>query len=69
MNVLILNGSPRPHGNTSAMVQAFAEEAAAAGHEVHAVQIGNKDVRGCKNCDACRKTLNHSRVHSPMLAS
>lgn len=58
MNVLILNGSPRPHGNTSAMVQAFAEEAAAAGHEVHAVQIGNKDVRGCKNCDACRKTLN-----------
>lgn len=58
MEVLILNGSPRPDGNTSAMAKAFAEEAKAAGHQVSLIQIGNKDIRGCKNCDACRSTLN-----------
>lgn len=58
MNVLILNGSPRPNGNTSAMAKAFAEEAKTTGHQVNLIQIGNKDIRGCKNCDACRKTLN-----------
>lgn len=27
MNIVILNGSPRPNGNTAAMVEAFAEGA------------------------------------------
>ena len=62
MNILILNGSPRPHGNTAALANAFAEEAAAKGHQVHLVQIGNKDIRGCKNCDACRSTRNGNCV-------
>lgn len=62
MNVLILNGSPRPRGNTAAMAAAFEEGAAAAGHRVTVKQIGNKDIRGCKNCDACRGTLNGSCV-------
>lgn len=57
MNILILNGSPRPNGNTAALANTFAEEAKVAGHQVHLVQIGNKDIRGCKNCDACRATL------------
>ena len=26
MKILVFNGSPRPHGNTAAMVEAFAEE-------------------------------------------
>lgn len=58
MNVLILNGSPRPKGNTAAMAAAFEEGATAAGHRVTVKQIGNKDIRGCKNCDACRGELN-----------
>lgn len=62
MNVLVINGSPRPNGNTAKMVNAFAEEAVAAGHKVSVVQIGNKDIRGCKNCDACRRTLNGNCV-------
>ncbi|MCD8188638.1 MAG: flavodoxin family protein [Clostridiales bacterium] len=62
MNVLILNGSPRPNGSTAVLANAFAGEAAARGHQVHLVQIGNKDIRGCKNCDACRSTLNGSCV-------
>lgn len=58
----MLNGSPRPHGNTAALVKVFAEEAAKAGHQLSAFQIGNKDIRGCKNCDACRAALNGSCV-------
>ena len=33
MNILILNGSPRPNGNTAAMVRAYASGAAEAGHD------------------------------------
>lgn len=37
MKILILNGSPRSDGNTSAMVYAYAEGAAEAGHSIHMV--------------------------------
>jgi len=53
MNVLILNGSPRPNGNTSIaineMVKVFEEE----GVEAEVVNIGNKNVRGCIACGGC----------------
>ena len=58
MKILVLNGSPRLHGNTSALVDAFTAEAKKAGHQVSVFQIGNKDIHGCKNCDACRSTRN-----------
>lgn len=62
MNILVLNGSPRPHGNTAALVDFFTDEAQKAGHTVTVFQIGNKDIRGCKNCDACRAILNGNCV-------
>ena len=53
MKVLILNGSPRPNGNTAIavneMVKVFAEE----GVEAEVVHIGNKNVRGCIACGGC----------------
>lgn len=58
MKILILNGSPRLHGNTAALVDAFTDEAQKSGHQVSVFQIGNKVIGGCKNCDACRATLN-----------
>ena len=58
MNVLVINGSPRKNGSTAALADAFADEAKKAGHNVSVMQIGSIDIRGCKNCDACRKTLN-----------
>ena len=58
MNVVILNGSPRIMGNTSALVKAFEEEAKKAGHDVSVARIGTKIIRGCKHCDFCRNTLN-----------
>ena len=62
MNILVLNGSPCPHGNTAALVNTFADEAQKAGHHVSVFQIGNRDIRGCKNCYACRATLNGNCV-------
>jgi len=34
MKIIVLNGSPRPSGNTKAMISAFTEGAERAGHEV-----------------------------------
>ncbi len=62
MNILVLNGSPRPHGNTAALVGTFTDEAQKAGHHASVFQIGNGDIRGCKHCDACRATLNGNCV-------
>ena len=64
MNIFILNGSPRPRGNTAKMAESFAETARKAGHSVEIVPIGKMEVRGCKNCDACRATLDGHCVHA-----
>ena len=53
MNILILNGSPRPDGNTSAFVEAFTEGAESAGHKVKTVPVGNKMINGCLACEYC----------------
>lgn len=39
MNILVLNGSPRPRGNTKQMVEAFREGAVSAGHTVEVVDV------------------------------
>ena len=56
MKVLLLNGSPRPNGNTaltlSEMVGVFEKE----GIETEVIQIGNRDIRGCLACNSCAKT-------------
>jgi len=53
MKVLLVNGSPRPSGNTALalaeMEKVFTEE----GIEVVNLHIGNKDIRGCIACGKC----------------
>ena len=55
MKVLMINGSPKPNGNTYValheMEKVFAEE----GIEVELLHIGNKDIRGCISCGQCAK--------------
>ena len=55
MNILVLNGSPRAHGNTAAMVEAFSEGARDKGHTVHIVPVCQKKIAGCMACEYCRK--------------
>ncbi len=53
MKVLMINGSPRPNGNTTCalheMEQVFAQE----GVEVETIRIGNAPIRGCIACYSC----------------
>lgn len=53
MKILVLNGSPRPGGNTKQMVNAFAEGAASAGHTVDVVDVCKKKIGGCLACEYC----------------
>ncbi len=53
MNILVLNGSPRPNGNTAAMVEAFAEGASENGHDIMIVSICQKNIAGCLACEYC----------------
>ena len=54
MKVLMINGSPRVGGNTSIALNEMAKIFTENGIEVEIVQIGNKVIRGCVACGACR---------------
>lgn len=45
MHILVLNGSPRPKGNTKQMVEAFREGALASGHQVTIVDVCRKKIK------------------------
>ncbi len=53
MKILVLNGSPRPNGNTAAMVKTFKEAAEAAGHQVVAFNVCKMNIKGCLACEYC----------------
>lgn len=53
MKILVLNGSPRPKGNTAALIAAFREGAESAGHQVSVLQVGTMNIGGCKGCEYC----------------
>ena len=48
--IVILNGSPRRKGNTSALVKAFTEGAKSAGHTVTEFFLDSMNIHGCKGC-------------------
>ena len=53
MRILVLNGSPRPKGNTKQMVDAFREGSESAGHRVDVVDVCGKKIAGCLACEYC----------------
>lgn len=48
--IIILNGSPRRKGNTSALVKVFTEGAESGGHTVTEFFLSGMDIHGCKGC-------------------
>lgn len=54
--IVVLNGSPRPQGNTAAMVKAFTEAAEANGNEVEVFNAAFQNVGGCHACMKCYST-------------
>lgn len=53
MRILILNGSPRPNGNTKGMIEAFREGALSAGHQVDVMDVCRMKINGCLACEYC----------------
>ena len=51
--VLILEGSPRPNGNSCILSNEFARGAEEAGCNVEKIQLSRKKLSGCLGCNAC----------------
>lgn len=56
MKVMIVNGSPKPQGNTAAALEEMRKVFADAGVETEMVHVGNKAIRGCIACQKCAET-------------
>ncbi len=55
LKVLMLNGSPRPNGNTAVALREIETVFRENGVEVETVIIGNRAIRGCVACGGCAK--------------
>ena len=53
--VLLVNGSPRPDGNTFCALQEIESQLKEHGLETEIFQIGTQPVRMCINCGGCRR--------------
>ena len=56
MNIVVVTGSPRKHGNSFAMTDAFIKEAEKYGHTVRRFDAAFMKIGGCHACQTCFKT-------------
>jgi multimeric flavodoxin WrbA len=54
--VLILKGSPRENGNSSALAEKVAAGVKDSGAEVESLSLHEMDIRPCDACDSCQET-------------
>ncbi|MDD5307669.1 MAG: flavodoxin family protein [Deltaproteobacteria bacterium] len=57
MKVVAFNGSPRVKGNTRILIGHVLTEIEKAGVETEVVQVGAKDLHGCRACYECKERL------------
>ena len=55
LKVLMVNGSPRPDGNTFCALKEMEGQLVHLGLDVEIIQIGRKPVRMCINCGGCHR--------------
>lgn len=58
MKVIAFNGSPRKDGNTAVLINRVFEELHKEGIETELIQIGGKEIHGCKACYTCFEKKN-----------
>jgi multimeric flavodoxin WrbA len=58
MKVLLINGSPRKEGNTCVALKEIARQLEVQGIESEITWVGNKPLRGCIACGACKQKGN-----------
>lgn len=56
MKVVAFNCSPRENGNTSHMIRDVLDILESNGIETEIVQVGGKDIHGCRACGSCAKS-------------
>jgi len=68
MNILILRGSPRPHGNTAQLIRAFTEGAASIWNKTRCLDVTAMKIAPCTACNYCRneKTLERCCIEDDM---
>lgn len=54
-NILVMTGSPRRHGNSDLLADAFIRGAEAAGHIAEKYEAAFSKISGCRACDTCWK--------------
>jgi multimeric flavodoxin WrbA len=59
MNIVALLGSPRKDGNSTAMAEAFMEQAAQLGAQTQAFHLNQLAYKGCQGCMVCKTKLEH----------
>ena len=60
--IIVLNGSPRPKGNTSALINEFARGVREFDCEVTIFNIDKMNIHGCKGCFGGGKNFDHPCV-------
>ena len=55
MEVLVINGSPKPNGCTDRALREVESELHKAGITTHRVEVAGKEIRGCIACNYCRE--------------
>lgn len=53
--IIVLMGSPRKGGNTDLLCDAFIRGAEESGNETEKIDLGDKNIHYCIDCEACRK--------------
>lgn len=54
MKIILVSGSPRPHGNTQYVLEACAEEIRSKGLEAEVLSLARKEIRACIACNKCK---------------
>lgn len=54
--MVVITGSPRENGNSSAMTEAFIKAAESKGHIVTRFDAAMKNIGGCHACETCFQT-------------
>ena len=58
MKVLLVNGSPKPNGNTGRALEEVEDALNAQGIDTEIFQVGNQPIRDCIGCSCCVKLDN-----------
>jgi multimeric flavodoxin WrbA len=70
MKVLIINGSPKPNGNTFIALDEVSKSLESEGVDTEIVHVGSKPIRGCLACGQCsglKECVTHDLVNEVLV--